>query len=692
MAKENKKRPIYGSSQGPMDIEALHLLPPEEAEGLNPSPFWKRLPNWIGRTFGLTKLPEGSGFGYIYPPYYSTYNLVYGLLPIADLPKYRILYRTQPDIFGGINLIVNLATAKGFTIEYEDDDVREFLEKLVEEIELGPTLQMVTRDALNYGDGYLEIVWSEPEQEESEEEVPNDLVAFVKDEFPSLERGLKDKNTPETTVYALTELQPSVKAWRQAISRKQLYKKPDGKFYCKAQRLSKGQSKEVVAVKALDPIYMRIRADPFGAIYGYIQWLQWPPAIIDTDSMVEIKNLPTSEAYATVYGQSQLLPLVKNTDLLNLFDQDVANWIHNQAVIPLWVKGGGAPDKPYSTEQMTKLVGDWANRTAATTVFTKSDVEVSVLKGGGRDLKVDWWQKYLLERRMLALGVPPLFMGLSAAGTARTAEVQLSDFITRVQSLQNHISSQLIDRLFVPAIVAMFGEEKINKFGKPSMVWKPIIEEDRNKRLLNVDRLAVDGIIAVNEARTATGWSPFRRPGYEEYDPEYDEPQLLRIPPQLGKLGMPEKPTKGAQQLGQEGTRLNKLTPDSVQPKDKETQPQGKAPPTKQPIEPKQEEREEQRPISNGLGLPPVSFDKTAEIKNRALAITNKLFQQDLEAIIYEVDTELRMGGVLIRDIKAKYMKKADDLIAKWMPEKIAKQRKQEFHDLINSRIENYNK
>jgi hypothetical protein len=684
---DKKKRLVYGSSQGPMDIEALHILDPEQAEGLNPSPFWKKLPSWIGRTFGLTKLPEGSGFGYIYPPYYSTYNLVYGMLPIADLPKYRIIYRTQPDIFGGINLIVNLATAKGFTIEYEDDDVREFLEKLVDEIDLGLHLQMATRDALVYGDGYLEVVWDNSEESESEEEVGGDLVAFVKDEFPSLEKGLKDKNTPETTVYALQELGPSIKAWRQALSKKQLYKKADGKFYCKASKLMKGKSKNVVALKALDPVYMRVRADPFGGIYGYIQWLQWPPAVIDTDSMINIKNMPNSEAYFTVYGYSQILPLIKQNDLLNLFDQDVANWIHNQAVIPLWVKGGSTPDKPYSTEQMTKLVGDWANRTAATTVFTKSDVEVSVLKGGGRDLKVDWWQRYLLERRMLAIGVPPLFMGLSAAGTARTAEVQLSDFITRVQSLQNSLGGQIVDRLFVPVIIANFGEEKIKKYGKPSMIWKPIIEEDRNKKLLNVDRLAVDGLISVNEAREAVGWQPYRRPGYEDYDPEYDEPQLLRIPPQLGKLGMPEKPTKGVDQLNQPGTRLNKLTPDQSKDNDKKTTPK-KPPETKGPVEPKQEE--EQRPVEDGLGLPPVSFDKTAEIKNRALAITNKLFQQELEAIIDEIDTELRMGGILVKDIKAKYMKKADDLIAKWMPEEIAKEHKKEFHDLINARIENY--
>src|SRR5437588_10452342 len=91
--KTGKVRPVYNSSQGDIPIESMRLLPPEESEGLNPSPFWRKLPSWIARSIGLTKVPPGSGFGYIYPPYYSTYNLVYGLLPIADFPKYRTIYR-----------------------------------------------------------------------------------------------------------------------------------------------------------------------------------------------------------------------------------------------------------------------------------------------------------------------------------------------------------------------------------------------------------------------------------------------------------------------------------------------------------------------------------------------------------------------------------------------------------------------
>jgi len=111
---------------------------------------------------------------------------------------------------------------------------------------------------------------------------------------------------------------------------------------------------------------------------------------------------------------------------------------------------------------------------------------------------------------------------------------------------------------------------------------------------------------------------------------------------------------------------------------------------TKGPSEPKQEEG------GDSSGLPPIMLDKTAAIKNRAFEISTNLFQREIEAIIDEVDTELRMGGVLVRDIKNKYEIKADKLITKWIKEsalprpekkKLEAQYRQDFIDIINERI-----
>jgi len=675
-----EKKDKFNSSQGDIPaVTAMRLLTPQESERMGPPlPWWKKIPTYMRNSLGLSTgptgtssdAPPGSGVGFIYPPYYSIYNLVYGLIPIADLPKYRLLYRNQPDLKAGIDLIVNLATAKGFTIEYGHEDARKLLEDIIDKVDLDIALQVVCRDMLVFGNAMLEIMWEDAEEEESEIELDSELMSFIKDDYIKLERELMGKNTQEIAYVATKQFEPAVNSWRKAIRGKRVYSKKDGKYYCKATRMMRGKSKNIAGVKALDPIYMRVRADPYGNIYGYIQWLQWPPAVIDTDSLIHFRNAPTSEAYQTVYGQSQLLPLIKNTDLLNMFDMDVANWIHNQAVLPLWIKAGADPTKPYSTEQMKQLVSDWASRTSATTVFTKSDVEIEVLKGGGRDLKVDWWQKYLLERRMMALGVPPVFLGQTEGVNKAISEVMLSDFISRIQAVQNHIADLLVNQLFVPLITANFGEETIDEYKEPKMIWKPIVEEDRNERLMRVDRYAVDGIISVNEARQVAGWQPFRRPEFEEFDPEYDVPKLLRIPPQLGKFGMPEKPTQPL------------TTPSGEKPRD----------------EPEGEPGKKNVPKGIKTVQPQPTKTPKEAIKIRALQISNDLFGKELEDIINEVAFELKAGGVLVKDIRTKYREKGRKAISKWLidakiegKEKLESKYLRDFMRIIDEKIDGYN-
>src|SRR5438309_791574 len=128
----------------------------------------------------------------------------------------------------------------------------------------------------------------------------------------------------------------------------------------------------------------------------------------------------------------------------------------------------------------------------------------------------------------------------------------------------------------------------------------------------------------------------------------------------MGKLGMPEQPTKPLQQLNQPGTRMDKLKQGSP-----ETQEQNKKAPASQGVG-------QGAPDDKGTSKGPAEPKKeeiVESIKNRAFEISTNLFQNEIQAIIDEVDTELRMGGVLVRDIKEKYEMKADKLITKWIKE-----------------------
>lgn len=222
----------------------------------------------------------------------------------------------------------------------------------------------------------------------------------------------------------------------------------------------------------------------------------------------------------------------------------------------------------------------------------------------------------------------------------------------------------VVNRLFVPLIISNFGEETIDQYGEPQLIWKPIIEEDRNKRLLNIDRLAVDGIISVNEARTSVGWQPFRRPmkerkeqqemtpgetpiGTNDYDPNYDEPRLLRVPPQMGQLGMPQKPTDKLKQMNPDKAGLS-------QDKQKDGQPKNQ-----------QKDTPEEKSTEQDSG----QNKKSEDIKLRAFQISNDLFQKELEDILGEVAFEVKQGGVLVKDIRSKYNSKASKVISKWIDE-----------------------
>ena len=107
----------------------------------------------------------------------------------------------------------------------------------------------------------------------------------------------------------------------------------------------------------------------------------------------------------------------------------------------------------------------------------------------------------------------------------------------------------------------------------------------------------------------------------------------------------------------------------------------------------------QQKDRQDNIKKPSQDNDKTSkseEIKIRAFEISTNLFQREIEAIVDEVDTELRMGGVLVKDIKAKYEMKADKLITKWLKEsslprpekkKLEAEYRQDFLDIINERI-----
>ena len=595
MSKQQKeKRPPWwrygarkewdGSMKTYREIQA-RILPKEESEEYDISlpEEWKKGPaSFLLRTLGLKKgLPPASGAGLVMSPYADIYTKVYGTVPIADLPKYRTIYRTQPDVQGAVEIQVNLAIGKGFTIKHENKKVVDYLLKVCNDINLLQHMLVMTSDMLVYGNSYTEILWNE-KIEKTEQMYEYKGVQYTKDEMEA------QKINPKEFKVAQID-----------------YDGQQRNFV--AQKIKKGEDARILGLKDLDPIYMRVRRDSWGNIFGYIQWMAFPPVLIDNDSLIHIRFRPKSWGYESAYGTSILMPIIKNNDLLNQLENDCAVWIHSRAVPPLIVKGG-TPERPYSTPQMKDLMSILKSRTAASMIFAKADVQFEELKTIASDMDIQWWINYLLTRRYQALGIPPLFMGIAEKGGRATAEVLLHDFITRLQVLQELVADPIEEFIFKPLIKAEFGEDVENA----EMVWKPIIEEDRNMRAQRLIQMLQAGAISINESRSEMGFATIPD------KPEYDE--LRPVEPAFTPKGFPPKP--GA------------ISKPPAEQKVPETSPEEK-----------------------------LKLEKTEKVKRMQLLQIEDSFREKMLSLVKKIKSDLRVGDKLTKAIKEESLENAKSLI-----------------------------
>ena len=261
MSNNNNKRPPawnifarrdYDSRRRHYNDFLARVLPPDEADRYDIfiPPQWRNVPEFITRLMGGRGKAPSTGVGFVHSPYADLYTKVYGVTPIADLPEYRLMYRTQPDIKQAIDLQVNLAVSRGLTIRHKKKRVAKYLAEVADRIDLIENLQIVARDMLTYGDAFLELLWEEREFTDADVTIDNQNITM--------------------------------------------------------QRVSKNVTSDIAGLKPLDPTYMRARRDAYGAVFGYIQWMAYPPVLLDTDVCIQFKNNPNSQGYESEIGRAHV--------------------------------------------------------------------------------------------------------------------------------------------------------------------------------------------------------------------------------------------------------------------------------------------------------------------------------------------------------------------------------------------------
>jgi hypothetical protein len=524
-------------------------------------------------------------------PYADIYTKVYGVVPIADMPKYRQMYRNFPDVQQAVEMQVNLAIGKGFVIKHKSVRVAKYLKQVCDKINLQMHMMTMASDMLVYGNAYTEVLWDETD-EEKEQMFDYNGNYFTKEEILA-------QDIPKLEFKAAVISDEVTGATKNLVA-----------FKNKRKEISK-----LKGLKNLDPIYMRVRRDGWGNVFGYIQWMGFPPVLIDNDACIHIKFRPKSTGYESAYGTSLLMSLVKNTDLLNYFENDAAVWTHYRAVPPLTIKGG-TPEKPYTTDQMKDLMKLLRSRSASTMMFVKGDVAIEEMKTVAADLHLDWWIDYLLLRRNQALGVPGFLMGQKETGGRNTAEVLVQEFVTRLQVLQDFIANPIEEFVLRPLIDAKFGKSVEDA----EIVWKPILEETPDMRAQRIIQFLQAGAITINEARVEMGW-------VELEGSKYDEP-ISQLEPATNPSGFPAKPGAGNGKKPNEN-KVPKTTPESKM-----------------------------------KSKPKASISE--KTKKYQLMVMDNEFREKILDLVEGARFELSQDDVLVKDVRNKYIATAKETIDKY--------------------------
>ncbi len=419
--------------------------------------------------------PPASGYGYTQSPYISQWTKMWGVNPLTDLPKYRMMYRTVPIVKKAIDKTVATAISKGFEldlppeIEHREDILLYLKSWLDQQQDFKVHLQMLASDALTYGNAYAEIVYDEIDVTEEHSTDPE----FQRVEIPDPH---EDYKIGEHGIPYL----PTVNY------------NGDGKY------LNVSAKGNPVWIKPLDPLWMRVRRDSYGNIFGYLQYLSTPPVAFTNDKTIHIRFNPKSWWTENAYGTSMLLSLVRTQEAIWTIENDLILISHACAKPPLVFACGDNTEEPWTEAQFTAFVAATSARGPGGDIYHRGDVESKPLPFPASSLApLLAHLDYHVEQRMISLGVPPDLLGVHASSNRSVATVSFDDWINTIQLLQQQMGDAIQEQLFKPIVEKAFGEG----CPVPAMVWNQVYEKDDAAEIQKVMTLRASNIITTNEAR-----------------------------------------------------------------------------------------------------------------------------------------------------------------------------------------------
>jgi len=440
-----------------------------------PQNWFKQLPIIPGQ-----ETPPASGYGYTQSPYVSQWSKMWGVAPITDLPKYRMMYRTVPIVKKAIDKTVATAISKGFKLELDPDvdrreEILEYLQSWINQQQnFKLTLQMIASDALTYGNAYAEVVYTGSTVEE------------------------KYSNDNEFHRVAIPDPNEDYKMGGDGVPYL-----PTVNYNGNGRYLEIASEGNPVWIKPLDPLWMRVRRDSYGNVFGYLQYLSTPPVAFTTSKIIHVRFNPKSWWTENAYGTSMLLSLVRTQEAIWTIENDLILISHACAKPPL-VFSCGTDEDPWTESQLTAFVASTSARGPGGDIYHRGDVAATPLPFPASSLApLIAHLDIHMQQRMISLGVPPDLLGIHGGSNRSTAMVTFDDWINTIQLLQQQLGDALQEQLFKSIIEGVFGEGT----PIPRMVWNQVYEKDDSAEVQKTISLRSANIITTNEARAMLGES-----------------------------------------------------------------------------------------------------------------------------------------------------------------------------------------
>ncbi len=253
-------------------------------------------------------------------------------------------------------------------------------------------------------------------------------------------------------------------------------------------------------LKALDPVFMRVRRDEFGNVFGYIQLLVYPPVPFTAQEIMHFKNEPKSNWYEAIYGTSEIRSLLLNQAYIDSYERDMATII-GVYLKPMLVVKGGTPERPFNDDQIGQLMANFSDRRPNTDIFVRGDITVDQIESLTRTLNFEPWMNYLERQRKAILGVPEIFLGEPSGTNRATADIVMQEFVTRLRMLQEIMADDIETMHFTRLVEAKFGLGT----DVPHIKWKPIWEPSLQEKSALFATLVGANAARVSEWRVAVG-------------------------------------------------------------------------------------------------------------------------------------------------------------------------------------------